>query len=265
MGSHGERFPRAFQAPVDVHASADGQVYVFRGARDDSAESSEEELGMVQRRPRGCRSGQGQEQARVGGVLLLERPVSHGDSLNKLALQYGCKVADIKQLNNLIREQDLYALKSIKIPVKKHGLLTELNNKLISPHPESHLPSSQGTATPHLPDYADFLKEIDRDIERLIQTTDSQDEVPSSGPGVPQQTPGAGSSHSHGADWGIQWWNAVVLMLLIGVILPLFYVVYYKTQDKVIHPLESMVNTSMSTSNGTETNGSLLSHTLPSQ
>ncbi|XP_048886492.1 lysM and putative peptidoglycan-binding domain-containing protein 4 [Brienomyrus brachyistius] len=263
MGSPGERFPRAFQAPVDVHASADGQVYVFRGVRDDSAESSEEELGMAQRRPRGRRSGQ--ERAREGGVLLLERPVSHVDSLNKLALQYGCKVADIKQLNNLIREQDLYALKSIRIPVKKHGLLTELNNELIYMHPESHLPSSQGTAAPHLPDYTDFLKEIDRDIERLIQTTDSQDEVPSSGPGVPQQTSGAGSSHSHGADWGIQWWNAVVLMLLIGVILPLFYVVYYKTQDRVIHPLESMVNTSMSTSNGSETNGSLVSHLLPSQ
>lgn len=175
------------------------------------------------------------------------------------------QVADIKQLNNLIREQDLYALKSIKIPVKKHGLLAELNSQLISPQPEAPLPPFQGAATPHLPDYADFLREIDRDIERLIQTTDSQDQVPSSGPGVSQQTPGAASSHSHGADWGIQWWNAVVLMLLIGVILPLFYVVYYKSQDKVIHPLQSMVNTSMSTSNGTETNSSLVSHTLPSQ
>lgn len=100
MGSPGERLPRAFQAPVDVHASADGQVYVFRGPRDDSAESSEEELGMVQRWPRGRRSG---EQARVGDVLLLERPVTHGDSLNKLALQYGCKVSPtLRSWNTLL-------------------------------------------------------------------------------------------------------------------------------------------------------------------
>ncbi|KAI2576004.1 LysM domain containing 4, partial [Homo sapiens] len=33
------------------------------------------------------------------------------------------KVADIKKVNNFIREQDLYALKSVKIPVRNHGIL----------------------------------------------------------------------------------------------------------------------------------------------
>ncbi len=35
------------------------------------------------------------------------------------------QVADIKRVNNLIQEQDLFALKSIKIPVQKHSVLTE--------------------------------------------------------------------------------------------------------------------------------------------
>ncbi|KAJ8252123.1 hypothetical protein COCON_G00214350, partial [Conger conger] len=118
----GEPVPRAFQAPVDVHASADGQVYLFRGGHEDFGDSSEEEFSMTELRPRSRESGS-QERDRTGDLLLLERDVAHGDNLNKLALQYGCKVADLKRVNNLIQEQDLYALKSIKIPVKKHSFL----------------------------------------------------------------------------------------------------------------------------------------------
>ena len=83
----GEPLPQAFQAPVDVHASVDGQVYMFRRRQDDSADSSDEELNVMELRPRGR-----QEQDRGGCLQLVEREVSDGDNLNKLALQYGCKV-----------------------------------------------------------------------------------------------------------------------------------------------------------------------------
>lgn len=78
----GEHVPQAFQAPVDVHASADGQVYMFKRRPNESAASSDdEELSVMEMRPRVF-----QEQE------LLEREVLDGDNLNKLALQYGCKV-----------------------------------------------------------------------------------------------------------------------------------------------------------------------------
>lgn len=86
----GENCPRAFQAPVDVHASADGQVYMFKRRTNDlSASSDDEELSLLEMTPR---AQQEQEQDRLKNAHLLEREVADGDSLNKLALQYGCKV-----------------------------------------------------------------------------------------------------------------------------------------------------------------------------
>lgn len=88
----GEHVSRAFQAPVDVHASADGQVYMFnRRPNESTASSDDEELNVMEMRPRVFQE-QEQEQDRLRNVQLLERDVLDGDNLNKLALQYGCKV-----------------------------------------------------------------------------------------------------------------------------------------------------------------------------
>ncbi|XP_062317628.1 lysM and putative peptidoglycan-binding domain-containing protein 4 [Osmerus eperlanus] len=238
----GEPLPQAFQAPVDVHASVDGQVYMFRRRQDDSADSSDEEMNVMELRPRGR-----QEQDRAGCLQLVEREVSDGDNLNKLALQYGCKVADIKRANNLIQEQDLFALKLIKIPVKKHSFLTEAKTELEDPQqatPNSPTPpqlqdrpEASCSGRPHLQDYTDYLKEVDHDIEKLIQTTDAHEEVFSESTEKPPKFGFRGQRlTSYGADWGIQWWNAVVAMLLIGIILPIFYVVYFKTKNTGVTP-----------------------------
>lgn len=90
----GEHVPRAFQAPVDVHASADGQVYMFKRRPNETAVSSDdEELNVMEMRPRVLHEP---EEGRLGNIHLLEREVLDGDSLNKLALQYGCKVKIFK-------------------------------------------------------------------------------------------------------------------------------------------------------------------------
>ncbi|XP_024136596.1 lysM and putative peptidoglycan-binding domain-containing protein 4 isoform X1 [Oryzias melastigma] len=219
----GEHGSQAFQAPVDVHASADGQVFMFRRpANELTASSDDEELSVVEMR-------QTKPDSRRN-VQLLERKVLEDDNLSKLALQYGCKVGDIKRVNNLMREQDLFALKSIKIPVQKHSFLTETLSGRDDPLEET--PHSSGLTTAdrtHLQQVTDFLVEVDNDIDKLIQTTADRDEDPSEKPrrfGLRQRR-----SNNHGADWGIQWWNAVVAMLLIGIVLPLFYVIYFKTKD----------------------------------
>ncbi|KAK5902295.1 hypothetical protein CesoFtcFv8_007563 [Champsocephalus esox] len=229
----GDHASRAFQAPVDVHASVDGQIYMFNRRPNESTSSSDdEELIVMEMRPRVSL----QEPDSLNNIQLLEREVLDGDNLNKLALQYGCKVTDIKRVNNLMQEQDLFALKTIKIPVQKHSFLTELHTS----HPQEEMPHSSPTlvkpqdrsrAQPHLQEVTDFLMEVDQDIEKLIQNTNDQDETFLDI--SKQQRFGFKGQplKSHGADWGIQWWNAVVAMLLIGIVLPLFYVIYFKTKD----------------------------------
>ncbi|XP_070687194.1 lysM and putative peptidoglycan-binding domain-containing protein 4 [Pempheris klunzingeri] len=255
----GEHVPRAFQAPVDVHASADGQVYMFKRRPNESTGSSDdEEFNVMEMRPLVF---QEQEQDRLRNVQLLERELLDGDNLNKLALQYGCKVADIKRVNNLMQEQDLFALKSIKIPVQKHSFLTEARTDLSEETPDSSTtpvkPQDRARAQPHLREVTDFLMEVDHDIEKLIQTTNDQDEDFLDNSESQQRFGFRGRRlTNHGADWGIQWWNAVVAMLLIGIVLPLFYVIYFKTKDNgVVSPTDSSgaIQSTMSSSNSSGT------------
>ncbi|XP_005242518.3 lysM and putative peptidoglycan-binding domain-containing protein 4 isoform X1 [Falco peregrinus] len=170
---------RSFQAPVTIHNYPGRQVYVFPNGQSDS-EESEEELNVMELRPRGKEQQRcSTSQDRAGDVVLLEREITEDDNLNKLALQYGCKVADIKRVNNFIREQDLYALKSIKIPVKPHGLLTE-NGRELKPLPTA--PSQTGLTVLDLPEpddgvsssadgrhLSDYFRGIDKNIQDAVQ------------------------------------------------------------------------------------------------
>lgn len=82
--------------------------------------------------------------------------------------------------------------------------------------------------------------EVDHDIEKLIQTTIDQDDDFLDNSDKRERFGFRGQRlTSPGADWGIQWWNAVVAMLLIGIVLPLFYVIYFKTKDNgVVSPTD---------------------------
>ncbi|NXJ90236.1 LYSM4 protein, partial [Corythaixoides concolor] len=237
---------RSFQAPVTIHNYPGRQVYVFPNGRSDSEESSEEELNVMELRPRGKEQQQhSTSRDRVGDMVLLEREITEDDNLNKLALQYGCKVADIKRVNNFIREQDLYALKSIKIPVKPHGLLTENGGGLrpLPPAPSRSSPMPVGLPEPddggsssaegrHLSEY---FRGIDKNIQDAVQAeVQLNAEYCVEAPERPLPESGKRKS-SNGADCGIQWWNAVFIMLLIGIVLPVFYIIYFKTQGLVAH------------------------------
>lgn len=138
-----------------------------------------------------------------------------------------------------MQEQDLFALKSVKIPVQTHSFLMETFtdlNKAQDEMPASATrplkPQNRTRAQPHLQEVTDFLMEVDNDIEKLIQTTNDQQED-SSGSSGKRQRFGLGGRRltSYGADWGIQWWNALVAVLLIGIVLPIFYLIYFKTKD----------------------------------
>uniref|UniRef100_A0A8C8YZ61 LysM and putative peptidoglycan-binding domain-containing protein 4 n=1 Tax=Prolemur simus TaxID=1328070 RepID=A0A8C8YZ61_PROSS len=239
-----EVLTKTFQGPAVVCRTPTSHVYVFKNGSGDSGDSSEEESHRVLLRPRGRelqKSGAHHlQQPGAGDVVLLQRELAQEDSLNKLALQYGCKVADIKKVNNFIREQDLYALKSIKIPVKNHGILTETHKEL-KPLPS---PSSETTVTVELPDpdraaagpdpgpsqLTDFFKGIDQNIERAVQSEIFMRESCCVETSNQPLLPAPPKTRTNGADFGIQWWNAVFIMLLIGVVLPVFYLIYFKIQ-----------------------------------
>ncbi|XP_072258766.1 lysM and putative peptidoglycan-binding domain-containing protein 4 [Pyxicephalus adspersus] len=220
----------SFFPPTGVHSSHGSHVYTFVNGAADLDSSSEEELDVMELRARG---GEFQRQnalrEKVGDVVLLERAITEDDSLNKLALQYGCKVADIKRVNNFLTEQDMYALKTIKIPVKVHGIFTEHNEEPDAQNSHDIVTMSPDDASVSSADNADitqYFQKIDQTIE-AAQNQELFNEPFGSGSLQVTLTPRQKDSYL-GADWGIRWWNAVLVMLLIGIVLPVFYIIYYE-------------------------------------
>ncbi|KAJ6662905.1 hypothetical protein lerEdw1_011109 [Lerista edwardsae] len=227
---------RSVQAPAATRKFPSSQVYWFKSGQSDS-EASEEELDVMELRARGKEQPRrGAPQERVGDVVLLEREVLEGDTVNRLALQFGCKVADIKRVNNFMQEQDLYALKSVKIPVKANGILTESSDAWQA------APPAGGPLATARSDFEDggsscgdekqldqYFRGVDQNVEAAARvgvslSTDCRSEAPAPPPLGRKAAAGGG-------DCGIQWWNAVCLMLLVGIVLPVFCIVYFKSQE----------------------------------
>lgn len=168
------------------------------------------------------------------------------------------QVADIKRANNLLTEQDFFALRSVKIPVRRFSVLTETHStgplKTASPPgarrlPQisaiTSLPSESSTDSSSSTDSVEgFLLEKDKDIERLVKSTgpsrSSLNEVVSSLT-LQQQQPLQGEGEYkpaqrkdpyYGADWGMRWWTAVAIMLVVGIVTPVFYLLYYEVLMK---------------------------------
>ncbi|XP_036332154.1 uncharacterized protein LOC118743526 isoform X2 [Rhagoletis pomonella] len=55
----------------------------------------------------------------------IEAKVEEGDTLQALALRFHCSVADIKRINKIDKDNEIYARKVVKIPVTPHSILLE--------------------------------------------------------------------------------------------------------------------------------------------
>lgn len=168
-------------------------------------------------------------------------------------------MADIKRANSLLTEQDFFALRSIKIPVRRFSVLTETHNTgpIISASPSGarrlpqavspaiSFPSESSTDSSSSTESVEgFLQEKDKDIERLVKSTgpsrSSLNEVVSSLTLQQQEPllreveykPAQRKDPYYGADWGMRWSTAVVIMLVVGIVTPVFYLLYYEVLMK---------------------------------
>lgn len=102
-----EVLAKTFQGPAVVCRIPNSHVYVFKNGSGDSGDSSEEESHQVVLRPRGKeRQKNSSQPPGAGNVVLLQRELAQEDSLNKLALQYGCKVSWLSPLPSRV-ERDI--------------------------------------------------------------------------------------------------------------------------------------------------------------
>lgn len=113
----------------------------------------------------------------------LEKKLCVDDSLASIALRYGCTVAELKRANNLLTDQEIHGLRTIKVPVKPYSLLTEQieneigisvcgggqNDELDAMDSNVRTLSIGSSIFPN--DSASFLSAMDEDLERIRLTT----------------------------------------------------------------------------------------------
>ncbi|XP_008059252.1 lysM and putative peptidoglycan-binding domain-containing protein 3 [Carlito syrichta] len=250
---------RSFPLP-GVQSS--GQVHAFGNCTDSDV--LEDDAEVYELRARGKEKvRRSTSRDRLDDIIVLTKDIQEGDTLNAIALQYCCTVADIKRVNNLISDQDFFALRAVKIPVKKFSSLTETlcppkgrqasrhSSVQYSSEPQDILPAVDSLSSSE--SAGSFLKEVDRDIEQIVKCTDNKrenlDEVVSAltAQQVRFESDNRSTQHKdpyYGADWGIGWWTAVVIMLIVGIITPVFYLLYYEILAKVDVSHHSTVDSS---------------------
>lgn len=241
-----------------VQSSNGGHTYLFTNSCSEN-DLSEEDGESFELRPRGReRLRRSTSREKMDDIIYLVRDIQEGDTLNSIALQYHCTVADIKRANSLLKEQDFFALRSIKIPVKRFSILTETHISAPAPSasspgarhqnlvsPSTSLPLESSTDSSSSTDSVEgFLQEKDKDIERLVKSTNPSrsglNQVVSSLTLHQQQPLQAEVEYKpvqrkdpyYGADWGMRWWTAVAIMLFVGIITPVFYLLYYEVLVK---------------------------------
>lgn len=178
----------------------------------------------------------------------IEHTLQAGETLSSLALRYNCSVAEIKQANNILRENEVFALRTVRIPVPAFSLLRDNVPGVHSPNPNSKKNSEQNLSRiVQSPDSnfsnCSFKEEVricssDEELHNPLLTPLPPPRVPlidlsdSEPPDlnlvqptiVPKRTDGI--LQFSGADCGISWIALVVCMLILGFLGPLIYIFF---------------------------------------
>ncbi|KAG8196838.1 hypothetical protein JTE90_027551 [Oedothorax gibbosus] len=168
--------------------------------------------------------------------------IQSGDTLESVAIKYQCSVADIKRANNLLSNQEFYALKRLKIPVKKHSLLTEIlsssanakPDSIIIEHPNDNVHTINigiGTSgrSPSPQDSAAFFKRMDQDLVNIMLSTNSQKdslEAAAAALTMPQIQPLVKDPYNT-VDCGIQGNYLIIFVIILVVVVPSLVALYY--------------------------------------
>lgn len=156
-------------------------------------------------------------------------------SFDRFALQ----VSQLKRLNNLQNDQDFYALKYCRVPVRRFGILHEgeassativnLSDQITSDSfPVTHLTQQN----PHA-----FLNAMDQDlammrtkVEQLIETPSATALIPhpTSTQMITRSSPKVRSElNCDGADCGCKLWHIILVIVLIALLVPFVYIYLY--------------------------------------
>lgn len=168
------------------------------------------------------------------------------------------QVSELKRINQIHKDNEIFARRTLKVPVTPYSVLTEL---IPSPHPAQAAPATLVT-----PPTNQLLQLLENNTQKEVPnvqdtSTESKDEcaidcntivlnstlAPSIVPYVDEQMESMSEDTqllpnkprdsveavvvkqltSQGADFGIKWFHLVCFVLILVVVVPLVYVMFY--------------------------------------
>lgn len=185
-------------------------------------------------------------------VDFVEWDINDGDTLESLSLKSGCTISQIKRANNLISQQDFYALKTIRIPIKKYGILGEIlvNTSTDEDEVSGHLSRQHKRLTttslmeakleePRSKErnVQDFIKSLDQDMNKLKEKVNRDSPPRDSFQVVPHTSLSSNkkSTQSHmedgSSDFGLTFSQVICILLSVCILFPVIYFIF--TEEKV--------------------------------
>ncbi|XP_011305229.1 lysM and putative peptidoglycan-binding domain-containing protein 3 [Fopius arisanus] len=170
------------------------------------------------------------------------------DTLQALALRYRCTISELKRINNIHKENEIFARRVMKVPVQPFSIFTETNttsDDLINLNP----PENNENESPNAKREEEIINLIatptvvpstSADINSVIlnsvcepSTSGNDQEHISDGEGdkLLRDHPSPETTESRvvdtfkcsGADWGLSWIHVLSFSLLLGIGGPIFY------------------------------------------
>ncbi|KAK5647439.1 hypothetical protein RI129_002331 [Pyrocoelia pectoralis] len=180
-----------------------------------------------------------------------EKVVEEGDTLQALSIRYHCPIAELKRLNNIHRENEIFAKNIIKVPARPFsfslacvhtsgtsspkeetdgaGIDTDILNLQLS-RELLNIPKSSvknGTVVVNDIIFNSSVKPIDKNCDNSpITEVHLHEEVRLLPQSVPTDETILSKLTCSGADAGISWIALIVCVIILIVAFPLIYVLY---------------------------------------
>jgi len=180
-----------------------------------------------------------------GSIVIVEKPIHPQESIQAFAIRYRVPVSQLKRLNNLQNDQDFYALKHCRVPVRRFGLLHEssTSSTIVNLNEQSITNLSLPVTNLSQQNHHAFLNAMDHDlasmrakVEQLIETptTTLVSDQPTTKMMVRSISKPRTDLTCDGADCGCKFWHIVLVIVLIALLVPLIYVCIYLTSPNII-------------------------------
>ncbi|XP_018575717.1 lysM and putative peptidoglycan-binding domain-containing protein 3 [Anoplophora glabripennis] len=191
----------------------------------------------------------------------MEKEVEDGDTLQSLAIRYHCTIADLKRLNNIHRENEIFAKRTVKVPLRPFTMalagvhISGTTSPITSNEPSTSklidIESLNTRLSENLLNVPNGSKNEVNEIifnshitqkpcDRLIEELDEEncEEVhllPVQNRSLPEADAVVSRLNCSGVDGDISWIALIVCIVIVVFAIPLIYVFYIAEHPEKFH------------------------------